>query len=185
MEIAVFIITAIIALIGAVAMLTAHNAVHSALFLLLNFGAIGVLYLLLQAPFLFITQLIIYAGAIIVLFLFVVMLLGAETDEPTKDSTPWQRPVALVLAAVLLVEAISVFLFRVNVTQAAAVPDFASPENVAKALFTHYLFPFEITSVILLAAVVGVVVLSRRISREHAREVAQESPDLTQLPERR
>jgi len=68
MELVIFVITAIVAIVGAIAMLISRNAVHSALFLLLNFGAIAVLYLLLQAPFLFAVQLIVYAGAIIVLF---------------------------------------------------------------------------------------------------------------------
>jgi len=187
MELVVFIATALIALVGAGAMLISRNAVHSALFLLLNFGAIAVLYLLLQAPFLFVTQLIIYAGAIIVLFLFVVMLLGAERDDAETDRIAWQRPVALVMAALLLAEVLYVFIGRVNVggIAAPAVPDFASPEAVATALFTRYLFPFEITSIILLAAVVGVVVLSHRATRQHDRAVSARTTDLTQLPERR
>lgn len=187
MELVVFVVTALIALVGAGAMLVSRNAVHSALFLLLNFGAIAVLYLLLQAPFLFVTQLIIYAGAIIVLFLFVVMLLGAENDDAETDRIAWQRPVALVMAALLLAEVLYVFIGRVDVAGIAvpAVADFASPEAVATALFTRYLFPFEVTSIILLAAVVGVVVLSRRVSREHEREVAAQMLDLPQLPERR
>ena len=85
MELVVFGITAVVAIIGAVAMLLSKNAIHSALFLLLNFSAISVLYLLLRAPFLFAVQLIIYSGAIIVLFLFAVMLLGAEQAEDERD----------------------------------------------------------------------------------------------------
>lgn len=188
MEIVVFIVTAAIALTGAIAMLLTRNAVHSALFLLLTFGSISVLYLLLQAPFLFAVQLIIYAGAIIVLFLFVVMLLGAERDEDVTDGgMAWQRPIALVLAALLLIETAYITLTRIKgseLASAAPVANFASPEAIAAALFTRYLFPFEVTSVILLTAVVGVVVLSRRFSREHQREIAAQSPDLSQFPER-
>src|ERR671927_1564456 len=106
MELVVFIITAIVAIIGAVAMLLSRNAIHSALFLLLNMGAIAVLYLLLRAPFLFAIQLIVYAGAIIVLFLFVVMLLGAERAEEEGDRNAWQRPAALVLGLLLFGEAL-------------------------------------------------------------------------------
>src|SRR5688500_5008407 len=109
MELVVFTITAIVAIVGAVAMLLSKNAIHSALFLLLNFSAIALLYLLLQAPFLFAIQLIVYAGAIIVLFLFVVMLLGAERAEDEHDRIAWQRPVALLLGLVLLAEAAYVF----------------------------------------------------------------------------
>ena len=188
MELIVFIVTAVIALIGAVAMLLTRNAVHSALFLLLTFGSMAVLYLLLQAPFLFAVQLIIYAGAIIVLFLFVVMLLGAERHEDVDDQMRWQRPLAIAMAAVLLAEVLYIFTRRNDLgalAPAEPVPDFAAPVEVAEALFTRYLFPFEVTSIILLAAVVGVVVLSRRATRVQEREIALESPDLSQVPERR
>src|SRR5262245_59721623 len=105
MELAIFIITAVVALIGAGAMLFSRNAIHSALYLLVNLGAVAVLYLLLRAPFLFSVQLIVYAGAIMVLFLFVVMLLGAERAEDEQDKVAWQRPVAISLGVLLLIEA--------------------------------------------------------------------------------
>lgn len=165
MEFVVFIITAVVAIIGAVAMLLSKNAVHSALFLLLNFSSIAVLYLLLNAPFLFAVQLIVYAGAIIVLFLFVVMLLGAERAEDDQDRIAWQRPLALLMALLLLGEALYVFLARASTAVAqvpAGAPDFATPGKIGEALFSSYLLPFEITSVILLAALVGVVVLHQR-----------------------
>ena len=162
MELVVFAITAIVAIIGAVAMLLSKNAIHSALFLLLNLGAIAVLYLLLRAPFLFAVQLIVYAGAIIVLFLFVVMLLGAERAEDEADQLAWQRPVALAMGLVLLAEAVYVFFLRSGAamdTAAAGNDTFGAPIKIGEALFTTYLLPFEITSVILLVALIGVVVL--------------------------
>lgn len=165
MELVVFTVTAIVAVIGAVAMLLSKNAIHSALFLLLNMGAIAVLYLLLRAPFLFAVQLIIYAGAIIVLFLFVVMLLGAERAEDERDSIAWQRPLALLMGVLLLAEAVYVFFRNPSTTlsnAAAAAEDFAAPVKIGEALFSTYLLPFELTSVILLAAIVGVVVLNKR-----------------------
>jgi len=165
MEFVVFIVTAVIAIIGAVAMLLSKNAIHSALFLLLNFSSIAVLFLLLNAPFLFAVQLIVYAGAIIVLFLFVVMLLGAERAEDEHDRIAWQRPLALLLGLLLLGEAAYMFFARPSsavTTPAASVPDFATPAKIGEALFSSYLLPFEITSVILLAALVGVVVLHQR-----------------------
>jgi NADH-quinone oxidoreductase subunit J len=186
MELVVFFVTAVVALIGAVAMLITRNAVHSALFLLLNFGSIAVLYLLLQAPFLFVAQLIIYAGAIVVLFLFVIMLLGAEREEDADDRIPWQRPIALVMGLLLLAETAYVFFSRanLNVVPTNTNTDFAAPVQVARSLFTEYLLPFEITSIILLVAVVGVVVLSKRMQRVESRDPARNSPDLTQLVER-
>jgi NADH-quinone oxidoreductase subunit J len=181
MELVVFVVTALIAAIGAVAMVVSRNAVHSALFLLLNFGAIAVLYLLLRAPFLFVVQLIVYAGAIIVLFLFVVMLLGAERVEDTPDRIAWQRPLAIGLGVLLLLEALYVGFGR---AAGAAAPvaqrseDFGAPEQIGQALFSTYLLPFEITSVVLLAAIVGVVVLSRRSGRvEQAQRALEQGAD--------
>lgn len=165
MDFILFGVTAAIALIGAVAMLLSRNAVHSALFLLMNFGAMAVLFLLLQSPFLFTIQLTVYAGAIMVLFLFVVMLLGAEQVEATPDRIAWQRPLGLLLGLGLLGVAITAAL-RVGVAAAPpggeAALNFGDPAQLGALLFTKYLLPFEITGVILLIAVVGVVVLNQR-----------------------
>src|SRR5262245_15219612 len=106
MELIVFLISAVVAIVGAVAMLLSRNAIHSALFLLLNMVSIAVLYLLLRAQFLFAVQLIVYAGAIIVLFLFVVMWLGAERAEDERDRIGWQRPLAVLLGLLLVAEAV-------------------------------------------------------------------------------
>jgi len=147
-------------------MLTSRNAVHSALFLLMNFGAIAVLYLLLQAPFLFAVQLIVYAGAIIVLFLFVVMLLGAERDEDETNPIRWQTPTALVMAILLIAEVVYVLISNPQTTVARVgnANVFAAPTDIARALFTTYLLPFEIASFVLLTALIGVVVLHQRRS---------------------
>lgn len=165
MDLILFFITAAIALIGAVAMLLTRNAVHSALFLLMNFGAIAVLFLLLQSPFLFTIQLTVYAGAIMVLFLFVVMLLGAEKVEDTPDRIAWQRPLGLVLGVALLGIAV-VAAFRGGAPTAApggeAALTFGDPVTLGELLFTRYMLPFQITGIILLIAVVGVVVLNQR-----------------------
>jgi NADH-quinone oxidoreductase subunit J len=161
MELVVFLVSAVVAIAGAIAMLLSRNAIHSALFLLLNMVAIAVLYLLLRAPFLFAVQLIVYAGAIIVLFLFVVMLLGAERAEDERDRIGWQRPVALLMGLLLLGETAYVFFTGAGAAAAVASAneDFGAPVKIGEALFTTYLLPFEITSIILLAAIVGVVVL--------------------------
>jgi NADH-quinone oxidoreductase subunit J len=168
MELVVFLVSALVAIVGAVAMLLSRNAIHSALFLLLNMVAIAVLYLLLRAPFLFAVQLIVYAGAIIVLFLFVVMLLGAERAEDERDRIAWQRPLALLMGLLLLGEAAYVFFAGSGAAPAAAQTgeDFAAPVKISEELFTTYLLPFEITSVVLLAAIVGVVVLNKQERRD-------------------
>jgi NADH-quinone oxidoreductase subunit J len=167
MELIVFTITAVVAIVGAVAMLLSRNAIHSALFLLLNMVAIAVLYLLLRAPFLFAVQLIVYAGAIIVLFLFVVMLLGAERAEDERDRIGWQRPLALLMGLLLLGEAAYVFFAGAGAAPPTAQgnEDFAAPVRIGEALFSTYLLPFEVTSIILLAAIVGVVVLNKQEHR--------------------
>lgn len=169
MEFLVFAVTAAIAIIGAVAMLLSKNAVHSALFLLLNFGAISVFYLLLRAPFLFAVQLIVYAGAIIVLFLFVVMLLGAERAEDDRDRLPWQRWAAVVLGAILAIEAIYVAMAQPAISMLTSnqnLDEYATLEEISVLLFTKFLFPLEVTGMILLVAVIGVVMLSRLERRE-------------------
>lgn len=166
MELVVFIITGAVALFGAAMMLLSRNAVHSALWLLLNFGAMAILYLLLLAPFLFAVQLAVYAGAIIVLFLFVVMLLGAERAEDDRDRIGWQKPLALALGIVLLVLAGFVAWQPFSgVTATTTVADFGSPYDLAAVLFSKYLLPLEITSIILLVAMIGVVVLNRKETR--------------------
>lgn len=165
MDLILFIITAVIALIGAVAMLLSKNAVHSALFLLMNFGAIAVLFLLLQSPFLFTIQLTVYAGAIMVLFLFVVMLLGAEQVEDTPDRIAWQRPLGILLGVGLLGVAVAASLRGTAGNPppgGEAALAFGDPTQLGAMLFTQYLLPFEITGVILLIAVIGVVVLNQR-----------------------
>jgi NADH-quinone oxidoreductase subunit J len=168
-------------------MLLTRNAIHSALWLLLNFSSIAVLYLLLRAPFLFAVQLIVYAGAIIVLFLFVVMLLGAERAEDERDRIAWQRPLALLLAVVLLGEALYIFFARPSAAFTAGPggsDDFAAPARIGEALFTTYLLPFEITSVILLAALVGVVVLHQYNPRTGQRtdQAVHEMSDIAPEP---
>lgn len=179
-----FFITAAIALGGAVAMLLTRNAVHSALFLLLNFGAMAVLYLLLQSPFLFTIQLTVYAGAIMVLFLFVVMLLGAEQVETTPDRIAWQRPIGVVLGAGLLAVAVLAALNSATGTTAPGgdqAATFGDPAQLGALLFTKYLLPFEVTGIILLIAVVGVVVLNQRGRRSVTLASESDSP-LPQAP---
>ena len=164
----IFIILAAIALISALGMLLSRNAVHSALFLVLNFSTIAVLYLILNAPFLFVTQITIYAGAIMVLFLFVVMLLGAERlREATTGGGRWQVGLSILLAVVLL----GTFAYLiVSGSEMAATngetPIAAGPVEIGLALFESYVFPFEVASILLLVAMVGVVVLRTKRGRD-------------------
>jgi NADH-quinone oxidoreductase subunit J len=170
MEIALFSVTALITIGAAVAMVLSHNAVHSALWLVLNFFGVAVLYLLLNAPFLAMVQITVYAGAIMVLFLFVIMLLGSEKGQEEINGLPWQTPVALVLGLVLV--GIGGYALFGATTPAIAAPppnpNVGAPENLAAALFSEYLLPFEITSVLLLVALIGAIVLTIKSRQERA-----------------
>ena len=161
-----FIILAAVAVASAAGLLISRNTVYAALFLVLNFATVAVFYLLLGAPFIALAQVTIYAGAIIVLFLFVIMLLGAD-KLPKGQVLPWQRPMAIVLAAVLLAEAGFLLFQRLQLTASLTNPDAsvnttAALQDLAKTLFSQYLLPFEVTSVLLLVAMVGVIVLTKK-----------------------
>jgi NADH-quinone oxidoreductase subunit J len=161
-ELVLFFILAAVAVASAVGMLVSRNAVHSALFLVLNFGTVAVFFLLLGAPFIAMAQVTVYAGAIMVLFLFVIMLLGADRLRPRTDLA-WQTPLAAILALVLVAEAGYILLGRaVGGAVAAELPaGFGGPLAIGTALFTDYLLPFEITSILLLVGMVGAIVLTR------------------------
>src|SRR6185436_16241743 len=122
LDIALFLVLALVAIATALGLLMSRNAVYSALFLVLNFVAVAVFYLLLGAPFIAMAQITVYAGAIMVLFLFVIMLLGAES-LPTAEVLPWQRPLAGVLAVALAIEATFIFLTRARPIGDVALPD--------------------------------------------------------------
>ncbi len=169
MELVVFLITALVSVACAIAMIVSKNAVHSALFLVLNFSAVAILYLLLHAPFLAMIQITVYAGAIMVLFLFVIMLLGAEQGEG-NDPIRWQQPVAIVVGLLLLAEGGLVFFRSGNIIptpgSGTTLPtDPGATGGLAELLFTKYLLPFEMTSILLLVALLGAVVLTIK-SRE-------------------
>lgn len=159
---------ALVAVASAVGMLLSRSAVYAALNLILNFMTIAVIYLMLGAPFIALAQVTVYAGAIMVLFLFVIMLLGSEKiDSPS--ALPWQRPLAIFLAAVLIIETGYLAFTRWGSLGALRQVEagFGAPEKVGLALFSQYLLPFEIVSVLLLAAMVGAIVLTHKEKRTY------------------
>jgi len=164
-----FFILAFVAVASALGMLFSRSAIYSALNLIINFCTVAVFYLLLGAPFIFLVQIAVYAGAIMVLFLFVIMLLGAERLR-ASNTLPWQQPLAMFLALLLLVEAVYVLVSRWGTIVAVAEvsPGFGNPAAIGEVLFDSYLLPFEVTSVLLLVAMIGAIVLSRKKTRRAA-----------------
>jgi NADH-quinone oxidoreductase subunit J len=165
-DLILFLILSLVAIAAALGMLFSRNPVYSALFLVLNFITVAVFYLLLGAPFIAMSQITVYAGAIMVLFLFVIMLLGAESLVPLPSALPWQKPLAFFLAVILAVESTYLILSSAQ-TGVITAPDIAvnSMENLremAMTLFNDFLLPFEVTSILLLVAMVGAIVLTNR-----------------------
>jgi NADH-quinone oxidoreductase subunit J len=162
----VFIILALLAIASALGMLMSRNAIYAALFLVLNFLVVAVFYLILGAPFIALSQVTVYAGAIMVLFLFVIMLLGTEVVPPS-DVLPWQRPTAIILAVLLFLEAGYWLIVRSPLAGGVSAPlaSLNNPEAIQKlsaALFQQYMLPFEVTSILLLVAMVGAIILTHR-----------------------
>jgi NADH-quinone oxidoreductase subunit J len=163
-----FLILALIAIATALGMLLSRNAIYSALFLVLNFVAVAVFFLLLGAPFIAMVQITVYAGAIMVLFLFVIMLLGAENISAELKRRDLVLPG--ILAFLLAVEATFIFITRARpagniVPPAETVNMMDSLREMSMILFDQYLLPFEVTSILLLVAMIGAIVLIRKEKR--------------------
>lgn len=166
MTIATIVLFSVLGLVvvgSALGMLLSRNAVYAALFLVLNFATVALLYLILGAPFIAVAQVSVYAGAIMVLFLFVIMLLGAE-KMPTAESLKRHRPLAILLGLVLLGEVVLYLVLRGGSfnPMPPVSEGFGSPAQIGLAMYTQYALPFEITSIILLAALVGAIILTRQ-----------------------
>lgn len=162
-ELILFFILAAVAIVTAISMLVSKNSIYAVLFLVLNFVTVAVLYLLLNAAFIAMVQVTVYAGAIMVLFLFVIMLLGAKKAAKGKD-LPWQGPLAILVGGALILE----FGYIIFGQQRGLLPsleavseNFGSPASIGDVLFSRYLVPFEVTSLLLLVAMVGAIILTR------------------------
>ena len=158
----VFFVFAAIAVVFALVVVLHRNAVVGALSLVASFFALAVMYVLLEAPFLAVLQVIIYAGAIMVLFLFVIMLLNLQHREE-----PATRPVQQFLGyagSAFFGIALVYYLAKYAVLQAPSTPFLSDARRVGVTLFQAYVFPFEAVSILLLAAIVGALVMSGRSS---------------------
>jgi len=167
----VFFVFAALALAGALGVVLTRNPVHSALSLVVTLVSVAVFFIQLDAALLVAVQVIVYAGAIVVLFLFVIMLLGVDTADSSGEPLKFQRPVAILLGLIVLVE-LMVLAGHEWATGTKADAQHAihggaaglggNVERVARSLFTDYLWPFELTAALLVLAVVGSVLLARR-----------------------
>ena len=161
MSLVTFAVLAALAVGSAAGLLLRRNPIHGALFLVVNLGTVAALFLTLRAEFLAAVQIIVYAGAIAVLFVFAIMVLIPGKEETGPDPLRGQRLLAVPIVAVLLL-LIAVVLTSGTFGGAAKPPVPGGADGVGRVLFTDYLFPFEVTSVLLLAAIVGVMALTKR-----------------------
>src|SRR5215471_18004883 len=155
-----FFAIAAIAVASALGLVMRPNAIHGALFLVVNLVSVAALSLKLGAEFLAAAQVIVYAGAIMVLFVFAIMVLIPGKEETGEDPRRPYRLVGVLVGAALLLEL--VIIVGRQLPTAGGPPVAGSADTIGRVLFTQYLFPFELTSVLLLAAMVGVLLLARR-----------------------
>ena len=166
-EVVAFYLLGAVAIAASLLVIAQRNPIYSVLLLIASFGALSGLYVLLDAPFVAAIQIIVYAGAIMVLFLFVVMLLNAPHEDTEYDERvhPLLRPgpmrVGALLALALAAE-LGWVLSRSGDTGAFPGGAVTSVAVIGRSLFTDYAFPFEVTSILILVAMVGAVILARR-----------------------
>jgi NADH-quinone oxidoreductase subunit J len=170
-DLLLFYVLAVLAIGSALAMIFSRSPVNAVMLMVANFAVVAVLYLTLQATFLAAVQVLVYAGAIMVLFLFVVMLFG-PSPAPLWEHLPGQRPLALIFSIILaagLIGAVNVTTLtgQTGLVTSQALVETGNPELLGRALYERYALPFEITSVLLLIAMIGAVVLAKRDPGEH------------------
>ncbi|MBI4548330.1 MAG: NADH-quinone oxidoreductase subunit J [Ignavibacteriae bacterium] len=164
-EIIFFFLIAALAILSAILMITRRNPIMSVLYLIVNFFSLAVMYLLLHAQFIAIIQILVYAGAIMVLFLFVIMLLNLGDEARLTERPTLKKMIAVGLTTVVLLQllvGLRLLTASDSTSLSAHATAMGTVESIGKALFTDYVLPFEITSVILLAAMVGVIVLAKK-----------------------
>ena len=162
MALVVFLVFGLLAVLGGVGVITARQPIRSVLSLVVVMLALSVLFLLLSAQFVFVVQIIVYAGAVMVLFLFVITLLGPARALP-RGRLRWQGWLATVfIVAMLIVMWAMLAAVQYRQPEKADMSFFGTVQAVAVGLFTNYLYPFELTSVLLLVAAIGAIYLSRK-----------------------
>ena len=172
---AVWIVAAFACLGSGVAVVTFSNPFYSALALIGNLGSLAVLYLLLSSEFVAAAQVLVYAGAVMVMFLFVIAYIGPRTESPWAGGPSWQAVGAVLAASALLVEIIVVIGLKASGHLAHSEhvgTAFGSPAEIGRLFLTDHLLAFEITSIVLLVAAVGGVILGSHTRRSQLEEAA-------------
>jgi len=166
----IFLVLGLVVVVTALAMVTSKNAVYAALFLVMNFATIAVFYLILGSPFISLVQITVYAGSIMVMFLFVIMLLGAETIN-AKENIRGQRTIGILLGVIMFAEAGLYIFWKLKVTETfmGKPVNVVGPSEIGMTLFTEYPLPFLITSIILVAATVGAILFTRDEMKDDTR----------------
>ncbi len=187
-EVIVFVVAAIIVLSGAIGVVASPNPVHSALFLIQTLFGVAVLFVLQEAHFLAAVQIVVYAGAIVILFLFVIMLLGVDTaDDWSVEPIAGQRPLTVIVGATLLGFGLVLVMVASDALtgairgggERALDNEFTDIERIGRVLFSDYALSFEITAALLTVAVIGAVVLTRKqLRRELLEDLEVASMDL-------
>lgn len=166
LEIFLFVILSLIAAISSILMITRKNAVISALLLIMNFFALSGLYLLLNAQFIAVVQVIVYAGAIMVLFLFVIMLLRTEDEPSIFSQNKLLKNLAIIIGALIFFQ-VAYLIFYGKPSKTLTPNETKSIEigtiqSIGKELYTNYFIPFEIAGFLLLAATIGAIILAKK-----------------------
>ncbi len=163
-ETVIFYFLGVVAITSALLMVTRRNPVMSAILLILNFFCLAGFYLTLHAQFIAVVQIIVYAGAIMVLFLFVIMLLNLGNQEQLREKIGWKKIVAIGLGVALALEVLYIvgYQSRFAIAQSPRAIEIGTVEGIGRVLFSEYLFPFEVTSLLLVAAIVGAIVLAKK-----------------------
>lgn len=151
-------------ILSALLVVTRRNPIISAIYLIVNFFCLAGMYLTLHAQFIAVIQILVYAGAIMVLFVFVIMLLNLGDERRLRDGFTWKKVVAGSLGLGVLMELIYIFIMQTGTPaiEMERATNIGTVEAVGQVLFTRFLFPFEVTSLLLTAAIVGAVILAKK-----------------------
>lgn len=156
-----FFLLASVCISSVLGMIISKNQAYNALFLILAFACTGGIFALLDAPFIAVVQIIIYAGAIMILFIFVIMMINIRQGL-SPERKKWTLYLALGIAGILVIELIFSLKDAFSLLESAGIGKAGSPADLGRLLFTKYLYPFEITSLLIIAALVGAIVLVKK-----------------------